>query len=172
MKNSLTGIPGYEFKLLNLPSDSPESITVSDSSTLQNLLSFVAGRDALSLLSRSSVQYFFEQSFANNDKVNNTGLQQAEIELLQILILVVGPGKPVPTSPRNTVRTWWLLKENITGYTRSLNPAQEELNSEQVLVSRIRVQTIYYRNIFSSWDWQAPDDWSKSYVVNPVVLGW
>ena len=152
MKNSLTGIPGYEFKLLNLPSDSPESITVSDSSALQNLLSFVAGRDALSLLSRSSVQYFFEQSFTNNDKVNNTGLQQAEIELLQILILVAGAGKPVPTSPRNTARTWRLLKENITGYIRSLNPVQEELNSEQILVSRIRIQTIYYRNIFSSWD--------------------
>lgn len=62
------------------------------------------------------------------------------------------PFKVVPTSPGNFVRYWALMSRHIHGFIRKqpATPGEFELSAE--VRRRARLQTLYYRNLFSRED--------------------
>jgi len=127
------------------PRENPQAMLLS---TSQQLLSFTRERDALALLAKTGVQFLIENSI--NPQSSEPSLIQAQAELLQAFVLIVGIGKPVPTSPRNMIRIWEALKQNIEARIESFRPGSE--GAIEVVTYRARLHTICYRNIFSSKD--------------------
>jgi hypothetical protein len=82
------------------------------------------------------------------------GLQQPSAELLQTLALTLPRGPELPTSPRNMVRGWDLAERNIHAYAGSANSSGPALNAIERVSRQARIQTLFYRNIFSSEDAQ------------------
>lgn len=149
-------IPGFGFtapaeQAITEPRDLDPARTFAETSV--QLRAFLAGRDPISFLARTGLHLLHQLARdPTNDSVE--GLQQPAAELLQTLVLTVPRGPEVPTSPGNMVRAWDLAEKNLHAYTGSAIPAGPELNAVERVSRQARIQTLFYRNIFSSIDAQ------------------
>lgn len=149
-------IPGFGF------SEHGEQATAhlqdSDSSdtfakTSAHLRNFLSGRDSVAFLARTGLHLFFQ--FAKDPTEDSSeGLQQSSAELLQTIALTLPCGPELPTSPRNMVRGWELAERNIHAYVGSAIASGPRLDAAERVSRQARIQTLFYRNIFSSEDAQ------------------
>jgi hypothetical protein len=121
--------------------------------TSQQLRTFLSGRESISFLARTGLHLLFESS-KNQTSDANESLQQPSAELLQTFALTLPCGPELPTSPKNMVRGWDLAERNIQAYAGSAISSGPGLNAVERLSRKARIQTLYYRNIFSSDDAQ------------------
>lgn len=112
---------------------------------------FLGARDVVALLAKSGEQLLRELPSEGLIGPGPSGLEQVHVEMLQAFALTVGPGNAVPASPKSIVRLWGLLQRNLAAYIASTDPG-DEADMGAKLARRIRLRTIYYRNIFSSDD--------------------
>lgn len=154
---SLEGaIPGFGFtapaaQAITEPRDLDPARTFAETSV--QLRAFLAGRDSVSFLARTGL-HLLHQLARDPTSDSVEGLQQPAAELLQTLALTVPQGPEVPTSPGNMVRAWDLAEKNLHAYVGSAIPAGPELDAVQRVSRQARIQTLFYRNIFSSIDAQ------------------
>jgi hypothetical protein len=151
--NPLAAIPGYGDVDMrpfvnDLVSDEPTAVL---NETRSRLMGFLAARNVVALLAKSGEQLLRELPAQGQIGPGPSGLEQVHVELLQAFALAGGPGNAVPTSPKSIVRLWRLLQRNLATYVASINPsAKADMDAD--LARRIRLRTIFYRNIFSSDD--------------------
>lgn len=142
------GVPGFG------PADIPEK-PLSDfegdhelalSHALERLHCFVTARDPLSLLSLFGRQHLIEAAQSERDE--SELVIQSEAELLQTLALKFDNWGVVPTSPNNFQRCHKILRNCLHHYAATMQTKNDDIES---LVSyKIRIQTLFYRNSFSS----------------------
>ena len=118
--------------------------------TTAQILSFLQARDGIALLAKSGEQLLRELG-TRQIGPGPSRLDQVHVEILQAFFLAAGSGKQVPASPRSMVRLWKLLRRNLAAYIRSIEPPLDADRDAQ-LTRRVRLRTIYYRNIFNSDD--------------------
>lgn len=151
--NPLATIPGYgevDIQPLggDLVGDEPDAAL---SETQGRIIGFLEARNVIALLAKSGEQLLRELPSQGRLGPGLSGLEQVHVELLQAFALTVGPGNAVPTSPKSIVRLWRLLQRNLAAYIASTKPS-DEADTNAALARRIRLRTIYYRNIFSGAD--------------------
>ena len=116
--------------------------------TSRRLRSFVAARDPISLLAKTGAQFLIE-ALQGSAAPGASGLEQAQVELLQGIVLTMPHGRAVPTSPANMERVWSLLRHNTLAFGRAgddpVSPADE-------ISRRARILNTFYRNSFNSDD--------------------
>lgn len=149
-------IPGFGFSgpgeqvAPELRDPDPARTFTKTGAELRTLLS---GRDSVAFLARTGLHLFLQLAKdPTSDSVE--GLQQPGAELLQTIALMHPRGPDVPTSPRNMVRAWELAERNIHAYTGSAIPSGSNLSASERVSRQARIQTLFYRNIFSSDDAQ------------------
>ena len=118
--------------------------------TRQFLRTFIAVRDPIEILARSSMQMRVNNGLKKDGKKPSNEIQQADIEVLQALILMqTGPLRRAPTSPGNFVRLWSNLSLNDFAFGNKQQIPQSVPKEREYVIRRTRVQTVYYRNIFA-----------------------
>ncbi len=143
------GIPGFG------PADIPQKplsefdgdheLALSD--TLERLRCFVAARDPISLLSLFGRQHLIEAVGSERDE--SELVIQSAVELLQTLALTVNPWGASPTSPHNFQRCRKMLRDCLDHYA-STSQSTTDGDVEAALAHKVRIQTLFYRNSFSS----------------------
>lgn len=118
--------------------------------SLARLREMVAARDPVALLAKTGHQFLIEALTSETSAPGASGLEQAEVELLQTVALSLMRGPAVPTSPNNITRIWKTLKSNLVARI-SVKKSDPKKNESEITL-RARIQTAYYRNHFSSED--------------------
>jgi hypothetical protein len=121
------------------------------SETRTRIVAFLKARNVVALLAKSGEQLLRESTAEGQIGPGPSGLEQVHVELLQAFALTAGPGNAVPTSPHSIVRLWKFLQRNLAAYVTSIGPSAEG-DMDTDLARRIRLRTIFYRNIFNSDD--------------------
>lgn len=147
-------IPGFGFttpaeQAIAEPRDPDPARTFAETSA--QLRAFLAGRDPISFLARTGL-HLLHQLARDPTSDSVEGLQQPAAELLQTFALTVPRGPEVPTSPTNMFRAWELAEKNLHAYAGSAIRAGPELDAVERVSRQARIQTLFYRNIFSSMD--------------------
>ena len=150
-------LPGFGFsgpadQVLVEPQNEDPAQTLAATSV--ELRSFLAGRDPVAFLARTGLHLLFQLA-KDPSSDSGEGLQQPGAELLQSIALTLPRGPSVPTSPRNMVRAWDLAERNIHAYAESTPWPGPDGSAVERISRQARIQTLYYRNIFSSEDAQA-----------------
>lgn len=143
-------IPGYgEIDLQSiLPvQDNNAEVTPTEAKSL--LLSALRCRDVVAVLAKTGEQMLRELGVRIGR--GPSGMEQVHAEVLQAFALSVGRGPLVPASPRSMLRIWSLVQSNLDAYLRSTAPEQGADDDTQ-LARRVRLRTIYHRNVFNSDD--------------------
>ncbi|WP_162488033.1 hypothetical protein [Azospirillum lipoferum] len=141
-------IPGYAaISLKQLHAFSPNER--GDPIKIQKQIrSALIGRDALSILAKSGQQLLIDLLSDPKREDGSCFIDQPAAEILQAYILAWGTGRPVLSSPRSIIKLWKLLGEDL--WARQ-GPAPSKNDEGLDIVIRLtRLQTTYYRNIFSS----------------------
>lgn len=145
-------IPG--FGAIQVEHLQTEHVEGDASSTLAEtgaqLLESLRARDTVSLIAKSGEQ-LLRELHSNSLGPGPSGLEQVHVELLQAFALAAGSGKCVPTSPRSMVKIWSLARQNLAAYLADSEP-DHGAGSDEMLAWRIRMRTIFYRNVFHSDD--------------------
>jgi hypothetical protein len=142
------GIPG--FGSADIP-QTPHSDFEGDhglalSNNLDRLSRFVSARDPISLLSLFGRQYLIEATQGGRDQTDS--ISQPELELLQTLALTISGWGKVPTSPNNFERCHALATDCLHHYAATTQPMGDD--PEAIFSSRVKIQSLFYRNSFSS----------------------
>jgi len=145
-------IPGYgqiapEALRRELTGGDPEYTAAQ---TTSELLSFLRSRDAIALLAKSGEQLLREMR-PGKIGPGPSELEQVDVEILQAFAVAAGVGKPVPASPKSMVRLWELARRNLTAYLAMTGPGADA-DEMADLARRVRLRTVFYRNIFNSDD--------------------
>lgn len=162
MSNIETAIPGYTSTTIPEPEElagtddwSPEQWKAEFSLTGSKLRGFLAARDPLVVLARSALRFNSQTWARRRDKSDPQlrEMQQTEIEIAQALLLIGGEKfKSGPTSPGNFVRYWALISRHLHSFIRK-HPYDNVVSPvENMVRRRARLQTLYYRNLFSRSD--------------------
>lgn len=149
-------IPGFGFsgpsELTTAGSQDPDpERTLAMTST--HLRTFLSGRDPVAFLARTGLHLFLQLAQSPTSD-SDEGLQQPGAELLQTIALTLPRGPEVPTSPGNMMRGWDLAERSIHSYAGSAISSGPGLNAAELVSRQARIQTLFYRNIFSSDDAQ------------------
>lgn len=150
MKPGIAEIPGYgevDLEMLAIDGTDGDGLPVS-AETSARLLRSLRARDVIALLAKSGEQLLRELLLIGPGP---SGLEQVHVELLQAFTLAAGRGTRVPASPKSMVRLWKLVKRNLEAYLISIEPGSEA-DADAVLARRVRVRTLFYRNVFNSDD--------------------
>ncbi|MEH3119946.1 MAG: hypothetical protein PGN25_20775 [Methylorubrum populi] len=150
---AIAAIPGYgEIDLASQIGSSFEGDPVAAvAKTRDHIVAFLEVRDPIALLAKSGEQLLREMIGGPSLGPGASGLDQVHVELLQAFVLRAGHGKPVPTSPKSIVRLRKLLRENLMAYLASSNLNPNSTHDDE-LARRVRLHTIFYRNLFNSDD--------------------
>lgn len=116
------------------------------SNALDRLHSFVAARDPVSLLSLFGRQHLIESMSSDRDE--SELVIQSEVELLQTIALTFSKWGEVPTSPNNFLRCRKTVRDCLNHYAVTSRPEGDDV--EALLSHRVRIQSLFYRNSFSS----------------------
>ncbi|WP_186397202.1 hypothetical protein [Stappia sp. TSB10GB4] len=153
-------IPGYSVTKLPIPDElaGTEEWTYDQwraefTVSRESLTAFFAGRDPLIVLARTALQYLMQGVGGTGNLSQVRPLEQVELEIAQAFVLMTeAPFKAVPTSPGNFVRYWALMSRHIHGFIRKQpeTPGESELSA--AVRRGARLQTLYYRNLFSRQD--------------------
>lgn len=151
-----SAIPGFGFLGRDDPTvaehkdPNPAKTFAETGAQLQTLL---AGRDPVAFLGKTGIHLLYQLAKEpTSDSVE--GLQQPAAELLQTIVLMLPRGPEVPTSPRNMLRAWELAEKNLHAYVGAEIPSGPEAGAIELVSRQARIQTLFYRNIFSSSDAQ------------------
>lgn len=164
-------IPTFEFigePPVPLPHyDDPEATFIETSRRLQ---SFVAARDPISLLAKTGAQFLIE-ALQGSAAPGASGLEQAQVELLQGIALAMPRGRTVPTSPANMERVWSLLRHNTLSFGRT---AADPVSPADEVSRRARILNTFYRNSFNSDDAReiVPTLLSRMDTISQARLGY
>ncbi|MGJ0391549.1 MAG: hypothetical protein ACR650_02120 [Methylocystis sp.] len=150
------GLPGYE--TVELPEEPELAGTEGWSAgqwqsdfeaTLEGLKVFLKIRDPFVVLARTASSYNII-----GEKIEGPGdLKQTEVEITQTLLLLNGQQTSGnPTAPASFVRYWPLLSRHLRGFIRKLPEKGKQTDAEKIVSRRARLQTLYYRNLFSRED--------------------
>lgn len=118
--------------------------------TGSRLLAFVKARDPIALLAKSGEQLLREMR-PGEIGPGPSGLEQVHVEILQAFAIAAGTGKPVPASPKSMVQLWELARRNLAAYLTKTEPGADADEAAH-LARRVRMRTVFYRNIFNSDD--------------------
>ena len=153
-KSAAAGVPGYvEGEIPSGVEHPPGDPASGLASATSRIMAFVAARDSLNLLARSGLQFLLENAIHDGPGgARPKSIEQAQLELLQAIVVSIGPGKPVPTSPANMVRAWKLLSLGLDAYVHSIEPSGPDRFEAADTAHRVRLMTVNYRNIFNSAD--------------------
>jgi hypothetical protein len=154
MANLEQGLPGYE--TVEFPEEPELTGTEGWSAgqwqsdfeaTLKGIKLFLKIRDPFVVLARSASDYFFI-----GQRIERPGnLKQTEVEITQTLLLLNGQqSSGNPTSPGSFARYWPLLRRHLRAFIRKLPETDNQTDAEKHVSRRARLQTLYYRNLFSS----------------------
>ncbi|SFJ00397.1 hypothetical protein SAMN05216304_10495 [Bosea sp. OK403] len=150
-------LPGYTTldastlkDLLGAEDLSPEQWQTEFYSSRDRLIEFLKARDPFVVLARTAARFLTEQG-PPSEMAHR--LEQPEVEITQALILMYGgPIRRVPSSPSNLLRYWPLVGRHIHSFVRMQKSNSTSSDIEQMVASRARIQTLYYRNLFSRED--------------------
>ena len=143
-------IPGYgEVDLQSIISLQDNSPQPTLAETMSHLPSALRGRDVVAVLAKTGEQMLRELGMQIGP--GPSGMEQVHAEVLQAFALSIGRGTSVPASPRSMVRIWSLVQRNLDAYLRSTEPGQGA-DDDTHLARRVRLRTIYHRNLFNSDD--------------------
>lgn len=148
----IEGIPGYgavDVPPLLAGQVKGDAAEVAEETT-NSILEFLRARDSVALLAKSGEQ-LLRELVPGRIGPGASGLDQVHVELLQAFALAAGAGKPVPASAHSMVRLWRLIMRNLAAYIRATEPGLDA-GADADLARRIRLRTIYYRNVFNSDD--------------------
>ncbi len=153
MQDDLHTIPGYSAINLTEYVEFPETKnwtaeewTAEFTRSGEWLSRFLAARDPFIVLARSAVRLITE-SHQTGRGVRT--LEQTVVEITQALILSGDcPPRTVPTSPANFERYWDQLNRNLRSFINK-NENETQTDAEYIVARRARIQTMYYRNLFS-----------------------
>lgn len=121
--------------------------------TRLRLETFFAARDPLVILARTAIRYIFEASQPRDGSQKFRPLEQVEVEIAQALLLMGDTiHKKVPTSPGNFVRYWTVMARNIRSFIHKQPRNDTSTASLAFVQMKARVQTLYYRNLFTRAD--------------------
>jgi hypothetical protein len=146
-------LPGYEpIELPEQPElEGTEDWSVSQwqsdfEATLGGLRLFLRIRDPFVVLALSASRFIMsDPKIERPDKP-----KQTEVEITQTLLLLNGqPTSGNPTSPGRFERYWPLLRRHLRGFIRKLTETSSQTEAEKHVSQRARLQTLYYRNLFS-----------------------
>lgn len=118
--------------------------------TASQLLSFLRSRDAIALLAKSGEQLLREMR-PGEIGPGPSGLEQVDVEILQAFAIAAGAGRPVPASPKSMIRLWDLARRNLNAYLSTTEP-DADADEMADLARRVRLRTVFYRNVFNSDD--------------------
>jgi hypothetical protein len=147
------GLPGYE--TVEVPEE-PELVGTDGWSarewqsdfeaTLERLKLFIKIREPFLVLARSASSYTLSGA-----KIERPGsVKQAQVEITQTLLLFNGQQTSKnPTSPGGFERYWALLSRHLLGFIRKQPEMGNQTDAEKHVSRRARLQTLYYRNLFS-----------------------
>jgi hypothetical protein len=146
------GLPGYE--TVELPEEPELAGTEGWSAaqwqsdfgtTLERLKLFLRIRDPFVILARSASRFIISEPIERPGS-----FKQTEVEITQTLLLFNGPQTSRnPTAPESFVRYWLLLRRHLHGFIRKLPEIGNQTDAEKHVSRRVRLQTLYYRNLFS-----------------------
>jgi hypothetical protein len=148
----ISAIPGYG-------EISPESLrrenvdgdaSVISADTASRLLAFLKARDPVALLAKSGEQLLREMR-PGEIGPGPSGLEQVHVEFLQAFAIAAGTGRSVPASPKSMVRLWGLAQRNLAAYL-TMTDQGADADEAAHLARRVRMRTVFYRNIFNSDD--------------------
>lgn len=140
---SLKGFTGTE----DWPSEQWQS---EFDSSLGRLTKFLKARDPFVVLARTAARFLTEQGPADEEARR---LEQPEVEITQALILMYGGSiRRVPSSPANLLRYWPLMARHIHSFIRMQRMSSTASDIEKMVSTRARLQTLYYRNLFTRAD--------------------
>ncbi|MGX1498575.1 hypothetical protein ACSSV1_003626 [Labrenzia sp. MBR-25] len=146
-------LPGYELHempvedtLVGTEDWSTEQWDTEFIKTREELKLFLSVRDPLVVLSRTAARLVVESARPSYEADR---LQQSYGELAQTLILMNDSGfRPLPTSPSNFVRFWFLLSRHMHAFLRRQSRGGVERDTASHVSRRAQLQTLYYRNLF------------------------
>lgn len=147
-------IPGFGLSTLvehaqRLEKDPDPQGTLSE--TREALLRFLAARDPVAFLARTGLHVIEQSSRNSTDLI----FEQSEAEILQSLALTLPRGPRVPTAPNGMVRAWSLAQRNLRAFSGVISQDWTPDDPASGVAAQARVQTLYYRNFFSSEDAKA-----------------
>ncbi|MCE2564625.1 hypothetical protein [Komagataeibacter sp. FNDCF1] len=117
------------------------------------LETFFAARDPLVVLARTAIRYIFEASQPRDGSQKVRPLEQVEVEIAQTFLLMGDTiHKKVPTSPSNFVRYWAVMARHIYSFIGKQPRSDASTDSLAVVQMKARIQTLYYRNLFTRAD--------------------
>lgn len=153
MSDVENALPGYtEFEL---PESEHEDWTTSDwqdefNLTKDQVARFLAIRDPFIVLARSAIRLITERPEPTDKLIP---LEQSSVEIIQALLLFnTAPIKSTPTSPGSFVRFWPLVSRNQTAFLHMQMRSDEDNKAVAFVSQRARLQTLYYRNLFTRSD--------------------
>ncbi|CAO3409384.1 hypothetical protein [Azospirillum largimobile] len=173
-KPIVAGVPGYG--ALDIEQLWPERVegdaSLVAANTTSRLLQFFRARASMAILAKSGEQLLREMALGQIGP-GPSGLEQVHVELLQAFALAAGPGRHVPASPNSMVRLWRLVERNLAAYLTEIEP-DRDADEDAILSRRIRMRTVFYRNVFNSDDAAdvVPALLSHMDAVSEVELGY
>lgn len=131
--------------------NSPKEWKIIFEETLARLCQFMAAREPFEVLARTaSLRLWGDQP---NSPAVPTGIEQADVEVLQAIALMQSsPIKHVPTSPRNFERIWPEVSKHVFAFAKMQPPLHQSDPAMEFVVGRVRMQTLYYRYLFTRTD--------------------
>ncbi len=116
-------------------------------STLFRLNTFLRIHDPFAILARTATRCLIEQS--DLAEIDNR-VDQVQVEITQILLLLNGkPASGNPISPRNFEKYWPLINRLLHAFSQKQPQNHKLSDAERYVTHRVRLQTLYYRNLFS-----------------------
>jgi hypothetical protein len=155
------GIPGYSRTEIPSPKElegtdgwTSEQWQAEFEKTAAALGTFFDARDPLVVLARTAIRFLFtspRRTGVASPEVRN--LEQTEVEIAQAFVLMTSPPvRAVPTSPGSFVRYWDLMSRHIHSFIRKQPQAVGEPGIMDTVRRKARLQTLYYRNLFTRPD--------------------
>ena len=125
----------------------PEHWAEEFETTGQKLRTFLLARDPYVVIAKTAMRKIMEGGRPHEGS-DGDGIEQGEVEFLQALFLTLDSApKLAPTSPGSFVRLWSTLSLHVASFLRR-QPRDPEDGAAAFFARRVRLQTIYYRNLF------------------------
>lgn len=131
--------------------ETPEEWAEVFARSLSEVRGFIHARNAIEIVAKSATQMLAEAN--RRSKSGAPGLEQADIEVLQALVLMETLNSTkIPTSPANFERFWPVLQRNVFAFPLMQPQKHIDQSALEYVVRRIRLRTVYHRNLFTRAD--------------------
>lgn len=156
MANIRQGLPGYEFLefedhpvFAGTEDWSAEQWQADFEKTLRRVTLDLRIHDPYIVLAQTASLYIHAD---HSVELPHTP-KQTDIEITQALLLLAGKQVSTnPISPDNLIKYWDALRRHLRGFIRKAPITEKQTAVEHFVSRHARLQTLYYRNIFSRED--------------------